>query len=443
MSAIKGIKRFFFYVILVLLTLAIIESAGRAAYYILYGKPYDLSTLSVDAGIHYLDSEPEQRENQAGPGPKYLRDEPLHPYLGFAVSRHARGSHGFNSKFSPTAPAEDKVVTVLLTGGSVAGQLNTGGLERFFNEHLAGRSPSKVRVFPVVGGGYKQPQQLQALTYFLSIGARFDVVINLDGFNDVVLPYADNAIRNIYPFYPRVWRLRLAVRGGETDQVALGEIAYLRKRQQGLVTWLDRFFIGDSAIVGIVIRQMITATNEKITRIERELLENQRTEKREDLEFNGPRFDWEGKEEVVAASIDTWARSSVLMDRIARENRIEYYHFLQPNQYVSGSKPFSSDELTHFVDPAGPYAKVAVIGYPELIEKGEYLREQGVDYFDLTGIFNDTTETVYRDRCCHFNKTGIEEIMERIVETVFDKSTKFDRQGLSEDQARTDPTGSL
>lgn len=36
--------------------------------------------------------------------------------------------------------------------------------------------------------GYKQPQQLMILNYLLALGAEFDVVINLDGFNEVSLP---------------------------------------------------------------------------------------------------------------------------------------------------------------------------------------------------------------------------------------------------------------
>jgi len=35
--------------------------------------------------------------------------------------------------------------------------------------------------------GYKQPQQLLVLSYFLSIGQPFDMVMNIDGFNEVAL----------------------------------------------------------------------------------------------------------------------------------------------------------------------------------------------------------------------------------------------------------------
>ena len=51
-------------------------------------------------------------------------------------------------------------------------------------------------------GGYKQPQQLLTLAYYISLGAEFDTVINIDGFNEVALPPIHNIPKNIYPFYP-------------------------------------------------------------------------------------------------------------------------------------------------------------------------------------------------------------------------------------------------
>jgi len=50
--------------------------------------------------------------------------------------------------------------------------------------------------------GYKQPQQLLALAYFLSLGAEYDLIINLDGYNDIVLPVTDNYNLGSTPFSP-------------------------------------------------------------------------------------------------------------------------------------------------------------------------------------------------------------------------------------------------
>ncbi len=46
----------------------------------------------------------------------------------------------------------------------------------------------------------------------------------------------------------------------------------------------------------------------------------------------------------------------------------------------------------------------------------------GVAYFDLTTIFQDVTDTVYIDDCCHFNQEGRDilarEVTRRIVEAL-------------------------
>ena len=41
--------------------------------------------------------------------------------------------------------------------------------------------------------GYKQPQQLLVLSYFLSIGQELDLVVNIDGFNEVALSRLNDA----------------------------------------------------------------------------------------------------------------------------------------------------------------------------------------------------------------------------------------------------------
>ena len=47
-------------------------------------------------------------------------------------------------------------------------------------------------------------------------------------------------------------------------------------------------------------------------------------------------------------------------------------------------------------------------GYPQLRKFSRDLQRQGVNYFDLTGIFVDRPETLYIDECCHLNDRGNE-----------------------------------
>src|SRR5262249_36522140 len=50
------------------------------------------------------------------------------------------------------------------------------------------------------------------------------------------------------------------------------------------------------------------------------------------------------KEATYDELVATWKRCSLQLHRLCQANGITYYHFLQPNQYVAGSKPMGSEE---------------------------------------------------------------------------------------------------
>jgi len=55
-------------------------------------------------------------------------------------------------------------------------------------------------------------------------------------------------------------------------------------------------------------------------------------------------------------------------------------------------------------------------GYPLLTGFNRDLQDRGIHYFDLTGIFLDRPETLYRDNCCHLNARGNELLAAAMVE---------------------------
>jgi hypothetical protein len=113
-----------------------------------------------------------------------------------------------------------------------------------------------------------------------------------------------------------------------------------------------------------------------------------------------------------------WERSSLQLHRLCGANHIRYFHFLQPNQYVDGSKPMSAAELKRAFNPNHPYRKGAEHGYPYLIAAGADLTRQGVRYYDLTNIFSDVTKPIYVDTCCHLNQQGNDMLAKRIGEVI-------------------------
>jgi hypothetical protein len=80
--------------------------------------------------------------------------------------------------------------------------------------------------------GWKQPQQPLALSYFLSLGAKYDVVMNLDGFNELALPFLNNLRAGVYPFFPRLWNLYSSRLLSDTIILQSAEAIRLRQKEQ-------------------------------------------------------------------------------------------------------------------------------------------------------------------------------------------------------------------
>ena len=61
-----------------------------------------------------------------------------------------------------------------------------------------------------------------------------------------------------------------------------------------------------------------------------------------------------------------------------------------------------------------------------LRERGEELVRRGVQFVDLTSIYANSREMLYRDNCCHVNDTGRRIVVEAIVKTIRDCMKKTD-----------------
>ena len=113
---------------------------------------------------------------------------------------------------------------------------------------------------------------------------------------------------------------------------------------------------------------------------------------------------------------ERWAYASVQMRHLAEGGGGRYVHFLQPNQYVEGSKELTEEELEIAYEQNDFAYKTGVLrGYGDLMAQGAVLQAQGVDFVDLTPVFREEQRTVYNDKCCHFNDLGYRLIAEAIA----------------------------
>ena len=354
--------------------------------------------------------------------------EVIHPYLGFVRDPDRTESydeHGFYGPSPLNRPGLDGEVIVAVFGGSFA-----DGMTRAAADILSERigktitiPAERVKVLNLAMGGYKQPQQLMALTYFLALGVRFDIVINIDGFNELALPLRENLPKGVFPTYPRAWFMR--VRGLSDYRLTLmhGFRAVLQERRLKWAGFFSRTPFKLSAISNLVWRLYDLRLDREIARIDATIQEYQTESARgESYISTGPSFQPQSREEVFRFLVEVWENCSRQMDRICRANGIEYYHFLQPNQYFPGSKPIGPAERRIAVKRRHPYRKPVEQGYPLLIEGGTRLRNAGINFHSLAMIFKENDEILYCDDACHLNARGYRLVAEEIGRLLAERS---------------------
>ena len=351
--------------------------------------------------------------------------EIVHPYLGFVRDpdkNRGISKFGFPSPHPPLYRRSADQLIVGIFGGSVAEQLHRGGrgvVEQVLRSHPAWSEREFVFV-PLGIGGYKQPQQLLALNYVLSLGGEFDVIINLDGFNEVALHPTGNGRKGIAAVFPRYWYYRIQSLPDPELRKIIGEIVHYTEARK---RWGERFQTGllrYSPTANLVWR-LRDASLARAIAAHNGRLEGYQPQEKPVLE-TGPAVPYETERSMYEDLVAIWRRCSVQMHRLARANGIQYFHFLQPNQYVEGSKPLTAEELRTAYRETSNRKVPVERGYPLLMEAGRALTREGVPYFDLTMMFADSRETLYRDACCHLNARGNEllarEIGRRILERV-------------------------
>jgi hypothetical protein len=355
--------------------------------------------------------------------------EVRHPFLGY-LSRPA-GREATRQQTSlnglglgdPDAPCYHlgpDGVMIALTGGSVAAQLAAEGKE-VLRARLA-RAPAlagkDLHFFFFPNAGWKQPQQLIALAYLYSIGVRPDVVINLDGFNEIAL-YPKSGKRNkVFPAYPRDWYARVAASTG--DLALAGRLDFALERRAAAAR-----AVLASAWRPSWTRQLAWSLEDREWSGEydraRASLEGADEAEREDTgttdyERTGPPRRFASDAEMFDELVAIWSRSSRQMHALCVANGAQYFHFLQPNQYMPGSKRLTALEERVAYDPESKYRPSVETAYPLLAAEGGRARaELGLDFHDLTTIYADVAESLYEDDCCHLNDRGSELLADAIV----------------------------
>ena len=394
-KALPFIKKLLYYGLLAALMALAFEGMARAAYWLAFEEGYDGGSWGERAA-GFTAEVPVWNT----PAARRIR----HPFYGHTPVSPVHSLNALPLRGSPYEP-----VVIGLVGGSVAYDLLpyfSRAVHRYFSDNGLSRRPA------VLGLGYlsmKQPQPVMATANRLLLGGRFDIIVNLDGYNEIFFS-SRNYREGIFPFYPYQWSALDGLTAEET--LLAGRIGVLREEQEELRR-AAAHPLRHTAVFGLVNRYGWEIREEQALQLNRDL-----TAGRSDYipGRHGPRSRLRTEGELYPEVGRVWYRSSLALAELAELAGAEYYHFLQPNQYVPGAKPLTAAELACCYTGGGSREQIYRSVYPDMARLGERLRRRSVNYFDLTPIFKDNRETLYGDDCCHLNERGNELLAAALVE---------------------------
>jgi hypothetical protein len=344
----------------------------------------------------------------------------LQPYSGFVNVLVATRTTQILELFRAGAP---DAYVVVIQGGSVAATFQGKGLAIFEGRGLAillrslqesgATGDREVQVFGLSMPGYKQPQQFTQLAYLLSQGCHPDLVLNLDGLNELRIGAA-NLERGLEPSYPSRghWGSLLAGQGA-TDAEIDGFSRVHRTRQD--VLELGRRFLrrGDcaSALTGTLALSRIARARDEWA-LAQAALTYARTGRLRNKGTVGYGAKSKGRDAVLE-SVACWKRSSLAMHQLCAARGIRYVHVLQPTLHDEGSKTMTQEERRGGVGEEGLHPAV-VRGYPLLRAALSELRELGVEALDACDTFKEVDQTIYVDSC-HLTQEGNEILAHNIA----------------------------
>jgi hypothetical protein len=345
--------------------------------------------------------------------------ESIHPYLGWVSNPQLNGgttlfdrkmpvnSLGFDDEEHGILKRKPGRFVVGITGGSVAWQTSVAGentLRQELQEHpqLKGQQIEFVRL---ALSGYKQPQQLMALNYMLTLGNEFDVIVNVDGYNEIALGVCENYRAGVFAAYPRSWHARMQNVVDPRNHATAFRLLQARGQRQEFARNRLESPLHWSSTLNLVWWVRNKSLENDLLRLATEIRKQKNT-----FGFGfaaaGPKQIYSDEDGLYAHLVDIWSNGSLQMHHLCRANKCHYVHILQPNQYLPNSKPMEAEERKLMLQEDQQYGHAIAKGYPMLIKQGEALKQQDVDFHDLTQLFAQISEPIYADRFCHYNEAG-------------------------------------
>ena len=214
----------------------------------------------------------------------------------------------------------------------------------------------------------------------------FDLILNLDGFNELALPLSENYEINDHLVYPRNYSRLISTFNSNFDCV------------KNLNNKVNRFLY-------LPIFEIIDLYSIRNCHFS---LEGQN--KNSGTRFSKmTNYEKNNFNKTLEKTLNLWKISSDKIFNYAEEKKIIYIHALQPNQYLLNSKILTEKEKKLLNYPK--YGNIISKYYNQL--NLENLKAKNL--IDLRYLFKNNSKDLYRDYCCHLNNLGMHLISLEII----------------------------
>jgi hypothetical protein len=403
------------------------EAAGLVLYYTQTG------------GLFYLHRRPYTPIPETSRGA--LTADALHPYFGpthrpghpFSLPGELAGAktaaaatNNFGFVAAVGYPYYRRTANELLIGifgGSVGLWFCQLGADRLVQQLKASEPFTRRDIVPLCFAheGYKQPQQALVLSYFLSIGQEFDLVVNIDGFNEVALgAWNDREGLDLsMPSAMHVQPLINLIDQATLTPEKLESLAAIGGYKRRLNAAAERINGNRSAAVNLVFEQYYRFTRQRLVSEQFRFAALPSNPARTSVMYVTPRTRPREGSKLFDDIAALWVASSALMQDLLAARSARYLHVLQPNQYYT-QRRFTDAEARVALNPGSPFRAAAISGYPVLVRAAadRALQRRGIAFLDATRVFDGEPAAVYADDCCHYTVRGNELLADAIARAI-------------------------
>ena len=334
----------------------------------------------------------------------------------------ATNNFGFDSPYQYPIVKSNREFIIGIFGGSVSVFFCLAGVDHLVADLQRHEFFKDRTIVPLCMAheGYKQPQQLLVLSYFLSIGQTFDLVINIDGFNEVALSTLNNqqGVDISMPSVSHLLPLINLIDQGTLTPEKLQSLAAISQYKQRLNLLSETLQRNRLASIGVLMGRYRALVARRYEEESRRFATLQSARSDRSLVTAIPPTEQRVGAMLYDDIARNWAQASLLMRDVLTARGIPYVHALQPNQYKT-SRTFTPEEARVALNASSPYKPGVEQGYPALLaEAASRGMTAKAGFVDATHIFDREPKPVYVDNCCHYTATGYRLLADAIANAV-------------------------